>query len=198
MSDLRQLIFALSEQQITDNVALIHERARRAYPREPADRVRDQRHLEAVFGDYLAYHVRATGMAVATIARFDAVARAKQLALSGYRRRAGNRDATMANLLDTAVSGARGGVWEMLDDIAEGLKQEAVQHYTDEVIDRFVRIGDWSDRVQIARQFLDMYGEMLPERLRRQPAESIAANFKELIQMTISQIRTVGDEVRRI
>lgn len=198
MSDLRQLAHALSEQQITDNVTLPHERARRAYPHEPGERVRDQRHLESVLGDYLAYHVRATGMAVTAIARFDAVARAKQLALSGYRRRAGNREATMANLLDTALTGTRGGVWEMLDDIADGLKQEAIQHYTDEVIDRFVRIGDWPDRVRIAQQFMDLYGHMLPDRLRRQPPEAIAANFKELIQMMVSQIRNVGEEVRRI
>jgi len=198
MSDLRQLMHALSEQEITDNVTLPHERARRSYPHQPGDRVRDQRHLEAILGDYLAYHIRATGMAIPAIARFDAIARAKQLALVGYRRRAGNRDATMANLMDSALSGIRGGVWEMLDDIADGLKQEAMQHYNDEVIDRFVRIGNWSDRVRVARQFLDLYGHMLPDRLHRQPPEAIAANFKELIQMVVSQIRTVSEEVRRI
>lgn len=190
---LQGLMQEISEQTIVDRVTRPIDQATLKFQLSSTT-VRDEREFEAVIGDFVKYIFRECIAPGAEMPDFEAVSRGKQMLANAVRR----RRQTLMNVLANALDGLNGGMLAVIRDLAEGLKNESIEHYLDDVFDRHVPMGSWEEKVATIKALMDRYEDILPDAIRAQPPERYAANFKEFLRSLWEMMRETGADFRKV
>jgi hypothetical protein len=188
-----RLLEALDERTIVQKVGLAHDEARLRYLLK-SNTVVDFQEFTDRITDYYSYHYSACIAKGATLSHDQAAGRAKELLEKEYRRQNG----TILTVFYNAQEGTAGGMRSILDQIAEGLKKESVEHYIREQFDRYVAPNAWEDKVQLIREFLDQCGSHLSRSLTAESPERYAHDFQPIIRSYISALQQTSSVFRRL
>ena len=193
MSKSKMLREALDEQVIADRIAFPHDDARRKYLVVPY-KARDSADFERIIGDYYAYHHGACISHGGRMPEFHAVQAAKRIIENAYRR----RNQTIVNAMADGKDGRNGAMPQILNLVADGLKNEAIEAYVAETIDRAVTADSFAEKKAFVEEVLADWGHLLPERIRRRKAEELAADYRELISSLTDVVREAAGAFRRV
>lgn len=190
MSAFRDLMEHLQPERVAQRVALPHDEARLRYPLT-SNTVGSTREFLTIIADYYAYHVTTCVTPGGTIARAQAEAEAKQLVQAAYRR----RRLSIQNAVSDAKTGTNGGLARVLDAIADGLRERAVQNYVETRMDRAVTLDSWEDKVAFMRDFL-ANNPALPPEVRAGPPERYAASWDAIYREYLDAVNAISSRLR--
>jgi hypothetical protein len=193
MPSIHQLLTMLDEQTIARAVQIPHDNARISYPLA-RNTAADYVDFERVIGDYYNHHFCSCVARGGELPQFEAIGRAKRILESEYRR----RNLTINNAIADAKEGTNGGLSTILNTIADALKSESVEQYIEDVFDRHVAGDSWEQRVEIMRQLLAHFGDVLPHAVRSQPPERYAQDYKDFIRYYADALRQTAARLRRM
>jgi len=194
MAAIDNLLTALSERQITRQVALGHDEARMNYHLH-SNIVANFDEFGDILADYYNQHFTRCVSGGGSLSSAEAAGRAKELLEREYRRR-NNGDIVTA--FNDAHDGTNGGMRVVLDKLAEAIKAESVERYIREVFDRYVAPNAWDDKVEIIRQFISSCGSYLASSIRTDQPERYAQNFQELIRSYVESLQNTSSIFRRL
>ncbi|MCL4217603.1 MAG: hypothetical protein KJ052_11460, partial [Candidatus Hydrogenedentes bacterium] len=97
-----------------------------------------------------------------------------------------------------ARDGTNGGLRGVLDVIADGLKAQSIAHYATDQFDSRVAPVDFEAKVEIIRQFIQRFGNLLGDDIVSNRPERYASNYRELIEAYVSGMRQVSSHARRL
>jgi hypothetical protein len=193
MNTIDHIMAALDERNIAREVGNIHDEARLRFPLE-RNTVESFDEFSDLTGDYFNYHF---SRCVANGGRFspaDASGRAKALLERAYRRRNGD----IVSAYNDAHDGTNGGMRVILDVLADGLKEEAVEHYVRYVFDRLIAPNAWGAKVRIIEQFIERCGPQLADSIQRNQPERYAQNYRDLIAAFVQGLRQTSSMFRSL
>jgi len=194
MAAIDVLLSALNERTIAQQVGIEHDQARAAY-RDYSVVVNDYREFERVIADYYKYHYRRCVARGGYLDDTQASSYAKTIISDEYKRK--NRGG-INSAFDDARHGTNGGMRNILDIVANGLRTQTVENYIRSVFDRVVTPVEWYDKVEIIRQFIDCCGVHLHDSIDRNTPERYAQNYSELIRAYIANLEPVSSMFRRL
>jgi hypothetical protein len=184
MASIDSLLREIDEQTIAKNVGIPHDEARMRYALAK-NTVSDFNEFTGLIADYYNHHVGKCVIHGGLLPRTEAAGRAKEIIEQEYRRHGGS----VNSAYNDAHDGTNGGLRIVLDRIAERLKTESVERYVRDVFDRYIDPTSWENKVDIMRQFLSRYGDMLSSSIRRDQPERYAQNYEELIRAYVEALR---------
>jgi hypothetical protein len=88
-----------------------------------------------------------------------------------------------------AQEGTNGGLRIILDVIAEQLKEESIERYVRHAFNQYVDPTSWNQRVEIIRQFIDRYRQVLGFVIDAAHPERYAQNYDELIKAFLDALK---------
>ena len=191
MGTINNMINELDELTIAALVERVHNHVREAY-RLHLPPVLSTVQVENEWGRYFAYHHEASVSKGGKMSPAEATGRAKQLIENAYRR----RRQTMINALADAKEHKNGGLPAQLTVIAEGLREECVDNYVEDVISRYCDQDNHAQRAALMSEFMARFGEFLPDHLRNLAPERLASNYKELISAFLEGRKHVAEKFR--
>ncbi len=194
MVSIGSMLASLDERTIAQRIGIPHDEARMRFALQ-RNTVDDFDAFADIIADYYAYHVTECVANGGSLSRAEAAGRAKELLELEYRRR---RNGDIVSAFNDASDGTNGGVRAILDVLAEGLKAEAVKHYTREVFDRNVAPNSWEDKVEIIRQFIDRCGVDLSTSIRTDQPERYAQSYNEVITSYVEGLQRTSSVFRRL
>jgi hypothetical protein len=193
MATIGSLLSALDERTIAQRVGIPHDDVRIRY-HLASNTVGDFDEFSAIIADYYNYHFTHCVSNGGKLPPADAYGRAKELIEAAHRRRRGD----IVSAFNDAHDGTNGGMRVVLDMIAEGLKAEGVERYTQSVFDRHVTPNSWEQKVDMIRQFISHYGRVLPSSVVAGQPERYAHNYTELIRSFVEGLRPTSSLFRRL
>jgi len=193
MNAISNIMTALDERNLARSVGTAHDEVRLRYPLQ-RNTVDSFEEFTAVAGDYYNYHFSRCISNGGRLPAAEARSRAKELLEREYRRRNGD----IVTAFNDAHDGTNGGLRLILDQLADGLKEESVGHYVREVFDRFVAPNSWEDKVSIIRQFIERCAVELSSSIRLDQPERYAQNYRELIQAYVQGLRQTSSMFRSL
>jgi len=192
MAAVDNMLRALDEREVAQQVGLAHDEARIRYDLK-RNTVSGFDEFSDIIGDYYNHH-HSTVTNGAPFPRSEATARAKEILEQQYRRRNGN----IVDAYNDGHDGTNGGMRAILDVIAEGLKFRAIERYVREVFDRHVAPNSWEMKVEIIRQLIQQCGANLSSSIQADQPERYAQNFRELIQSFTDDLQRTAQAFRRL
>jgi hypothetical protein len=180
------------ELAIAKNVSIAHDEARIQYALRKNTVANYAEFIEKIT-DYYNHHVSRCILHGGYLSRTEAAGRAKQALDQDYRRRGGN----LMTAFKDASDGTAGGLRVVLDRLSESLKAESVEMYIREAFDRYVAPSSWEEKVDIMRQFIARFEDLLSSSIRADQPERYAFNFEELIRSYIDSLRKTSSIFRR-
>lgn len=177
MPSILVLLKELDATTIARKVGRAHDTARNQYYC-PSNTVRDFDEFCDIIGDYYNYHFSTCVSHGGMLSRVDAVGKAKELLRSHYQRHGDGMQAAFSD----AYYGTNSGLRRVLDVIADVLRTESAEHHIRNLFDENIKPCSWDDKVEIIRQFFDVFGHCLPPSIRIDKPESYASNYEELIR----------------
>jgi len=193
MNRIHQLLAALDERRIAQQVGIPQDEARMSFRLE-RNTVRDWDEFEAIIGAYYNHHSSRCIAVGARMAPRDARTEAKEILEQGYRRQNG----TVISAYNAAHDGTDGGLRSVLDMIADALREKAVANYVRDAFDRFVRPTAWDEKVEIIGQLLQLSMVPLDPGIDRETPERYAHDYTELVTAYASGLQAVGNHFRRL
>lgn len=193
MTMINQLLNALDERTIAREVGAAHDEARMSFPLS-TNTASDFRHFEMLIGEYYNHHFSQCVGRGGRLSSSEAQSRAKQVLDQAYRREGG--DSVMA--FNDAHDGTNGGLRVVLDQIADALKEEAVEHYVRSAFDRYVTPNAWNEQVAIIRDFINRYGHALGNSIDPKTPERYAKDYRTLIRAYVDGLRQTSRVFRRM
>jgi len=193
MPVLNSLITSLQELTIAQEVAIRHDEARVRY-RLNANTVPNFRGFEDAITDYYAYHFGECIARGAHLSREEASGRAKELIEQGYRRRRGD----IVSAFTDARDGTNGGLRQILDIIADGLKEDSIVRYTRYQFDTYIAPNDFDAKVDLIRQFFRQFGHQLPSSVDLNRPERYCTSYQELVNAFVQGLRETSSIFRRL
>ncbi len=190
---VQTLIHALDERTIARQVGNEHDQARLSYTLS-SNTVRDFDEFESQIVDYYEYHFSKCVSHGGRLSHAEAAGRAKEIIERDYRRKKGNIVSAFHNGRDGTVGGMR----EILDIIAEGLKAECVERYVRDVFSRHIDPSSWPEKVEFMRAFLDQCGTYLSPSIDCSAPERYAQDHIELIRVYVDALRQTSSVFRRL
>jgi Mn-containing catalase len=85
------------------------------------------------------------------------------------------------NAVFTALSGTTGGMTKVLNDLAEGFKQEARKAYFDYVVDTFIDPLSFGEIVAVMADLQSCLSGYYPQPFSFTQPEAMAANYKQIL-----------------
>lgn len=192
MGTLEYLLSMTDELAIAKNVSIAHDEARIQYALRKNTVANYAEFIEKIT-DYYNHHVSRCILHGGYLSRTEAAGRAKQALDQDYRRRGGN----LMTAFKDASDGTAGGLRVVLDRLSESLKAESVEMYIREAFDRYVAPSSWEEKVDIMRQFIARFEDLLSSSIRADQPERYAFNFEELIRSYIDSLRKTSSIFRR-
>ena len=193
MAAIDNLLAALDERQLAQQVGLKHDEARVRYPLS-SNTVADFDRFTDIISDYYNYQFTRCVSRGGALPRSEAAGRAKEILEQAYRRRNGD----IVTAFNDARDGTNGGLRVILDSISEGLKTESVERYIREMFDRHVSPNAWADKVEIIRQFIAHCGANLASSIDASQPERYAQNYRELIRSYVQSLQGTSSIFRRL
>jgi len=191
---ITNLLAELDERYIAQKIGIKHDEARLGYHLS-SNTIRDFDEFTRAIGDYYNWHFSRCITHGGYLSPSEAASRAKELVEREYRRRNGG-DILMA--YQDAHTGIGGGVRNVLDIIAEGLKLQAVEHHVRDAFDRYVSPASWSQKMEITRQLVSHCGLLLTSSIRSDQIERYASSYNELIRGVIDALKETSSIFRRL
>lgn len=193
MATINSLLSALDERTMAQRVGIPHDEARMRYPIE-SNTIGTFERFSAVITDYCNYHYTGCISNGGQLSPDDAYARAKELLERDNRRRRGN----IVSAFNDAHDGTNGGMRGILDTIADGLKAEALENYVTAVFDRHVAPNSWDQKVDMIRQFISWFGNILPSSIDASTPERYAQDYAGLIRAFVQGLQQTSAIFRRL
>ena len=193
MSSIKNLLADLEEKTIAQRIGIPHDEVRIRY-HVRSNTVGSFEEFTRVSAEYYAKHFTTCITHGGSLPASDAASRAKELLEREYQRRGG----TIITAYNDAHDGTNGGLREILDKIADGLKAESVERYIRDAFDRHVTPNSWEEKVEIIRQFIAQCGVPLSSTIQPDHPERYASNYWELIQSYISGLQRTSSIFRRL
>lgn len=192
MNELDHILRALDERELALAVGKQHDEARLRYTLSSIT-VEDFAAFERLIGDYYAYHFSSCVAPGAQLPEFEARQRAKELLERSVRDQGG----TLASLCADAIDGRDGGTRRVLDLICDGLKHESQSRYIESVFDRFVAPTSFDEKVEIIRQLMQKFANILPRSMNTSRPEQYAHDYKQFVRAFADALRNVARAARR-
>ncbi len=193
MSSIDSLLSELGERTIAQRIGIPHDEARMRYSLT-SNSVRSFDEFTSIITDYYTKHFSSCVSHGGSLSMSEAASRAKELVEREYRRRGGD----IVTAYSDANVGLHGGLRQVLDVIAEGLKGESVERYVRDVFDRYVAPNSWEQKVEIIRQFITQCGANLASSIRVDQPERYASDYRELIQSYVTALEKTSSIFRRL
>lgn len=188
---LDSLLRELGEEAMAD-VSRLHDEARLRY-RLDKNRVVDDAEFSSEITRYTMYHCRYTGMSEGG-SSVAAAGLAKEVLQEVLRHRGG----TVVTAFRNSVDGIDGGLRQVLDSLAEGLKGKAIEYHIRDAFDRYFRISSWPNKVAIMREFISRFGGYLPASIRNGDPAQFAAGSEQIIREFSDAMRRTSTALRRL
>ncbi|NUM53449.1 MAG: hypothetical protein HUU46_07385 [Candidatus Hydrogenedentes bacterium] len=193
MAVIHDLITATSEIAIARNVGKNHDNARELYRRRH-DNIVSWQEFEDEIARYYSYHYEKCIVPGATMPAAIARGEVKDLLEQEMRR----HHSDLAGAYRDAIDGTNAGIRGVLDQICDGLKARAIEHYVTEQFDRRVVPVEPAERVEIIRQFIQHYGTIFKDAIDPNRVEQYAHRYKEIIRLYSNGLRGASALFRRI
>ena len=193
MATINSLLSDLDERVIAQRIAISHDEARMQY-HLPSNTVADFDQFSDIIADYYNYHNARCVSNGGTLARRDAYGMAKALLENEYRRRRGD----IVSAFNDAHDGTNGGLRAILDIICEGLKAEVVERYVHDAFDRHVAPNSWDQKVDMIRQFISCFSNILSSSVVASQPERYAHDYSELIRAHVEGLKQTSAMFRRL
>jgi len=184
MSTIDDLCTMLDEVAVARNVGIAHDEARAAYGLKK-NTVSSFDEFNGLIADYYGYHSGRCVVPGGRIASFEASGQASEILEKAYRRQGGN----LMSAYRDAQEGTNGGLRIILDVIAEQLKEESIERYVRHAFNQYVDPTSWNQRVEIIRQFIDRYRQVLGFVIDAAHPERYAQNYDELIKAFLDALK---------
>jgi hypothetical protein len=156
MGSLQQLISAINEVALAQNVGNYHDEVRGGYSLGK-NTVESFEEFTEVIADYYNFHFTRCVSHGGSLSRTEAAGRAKKLLTQQYRRQGGD----IISAYNDAHDGTNGGLRIILDIIADLLKAESVELYIMDQFERYVTPNSWEMKVDIISQLIEQLGPYL-------------------------------------
>jgi hypothetical protein len=189
---IQSLLAALEERTLAREVGIPHDEARMRYALR-SNTVRDFDAFEQVIADYYAYHHAQCVTKGGRMPRSEAAGFAKEILERYYRRQNG----TLVTGYNNSHDGTNGGLREVLDIIADQIKQQSLENYIRHVFDRHVQHNSWEEKVAIMREFLHQCGPVLSDSIDRDQPERYAQDYTEIIRSYVENLRNTSSLLRQ-
>jgi len=194
MAAIDVLLSALDERTIALQVGIEHDQTRATY-RDYSVVINGYREFERVIADYYKHHYSRCMARGGHLDHSQASSYAKAIISEEYRRKTRG---DINSAFDDARHGTNGGMRNILDIVANGLKLQAVENYIRSVFDRVVTPVEWHEKVEIIRQFIDCCGVHLHASIDRNTPERYAQNYTDLIRAYVTNLERVSAMFRRL
>ena len=193
MAAIDNLLAALDERRLAQQVSLKHDEARVSYPLN-GNTVANFDEFTNVIADYYNHQFTRCVSHGGALPRSEAAGRAKEILEHAYRRRNGD----IVAAFNDARDGTNGGLRVILDTIAEGIKTESAERYIREMFDKHVAPNSWDDKVEIIRQFIAQCGANLASSIDANRPERYAQNYQELVRSYVQSLQGTSSIFRRL
>ena len=191
MQAVENLLRELEERVIAQRIDMLHDNVRASYPL--AKNIVDSfDEFVEILSDYYNYHYQAV-FQTGPLKKLDAQEQAKDLVQQIYR-----KNGEIVTAFRDCTDGLNGGLRIVLDRIAEGMKYQHSEQYVTSVFDRYVQPHDWDMKVEIIRQFINVYGTYLTSDIQKDQPERYATNYRTLIRSYMDGRKKMDSEIRRL
>ena len=192
MTEIETILAALDERHISREIGLRHDNARNSF-RLDKNTTSDFEEFGGILGDYYNQHIQSV-YGCGPFAKSDAISRVKQLVDQIYHREGGD----FVSAFNDCVDSMNGGIRVVIDRIVEMLKAENVEHHIREIFDTHVAPHSWEMKVEIIKQFIAKYGDVLSSSINRDQPERYAQNYQDLIRSYTESLRKTSAMFRRL
>jgi hypothetical protein len=193
MVAINSLLSDLDERVIAHRISIPHDEVRIQY-HPSSNTVSDFDEFGETIANYYNYHNSRCIANGGMLARRDAYGKAKTLLEHEYRRKNGN----IVSAFNDCRDGTNGGLRNVLDIICNGLKEEAIELYVQDCFDRHVAPNSWDQKVDIIRQFISCYSNVLSSSIVASQPERYAHDYSELIRSFVENLRQTSAMFRRL
>jgi hypothetical protein len=193
MAVIDNLLAALDERRIAQQIGLRHDEARMRYHLQ-RNTVANFDEFSDIIADYYNHHFTSCVSNGGGLPRSEAAGRAKEMLEKEYRRYGGD----IVTAFNDAHDGTNGGLRVVLDKLAEATKAEGVERYIREMFDRHVTPNAWEQKVEIIRQFIARCGANLASSIRADQPERYAQNYQDLIRSYVRSLQNTSAIFRRL
>lgn len=156
--DIDRILRLLDQSRINRDVLMAHDEARETF-RLPSMRAHDSREFKWIVTTYYQHHVRHTGQGTAS--EEEAFGEVKRLLDGVYNEDPYQEGYNVA--LRMGTDGARGGLREVVNQIADALKRRHMQKYMDHVFFDHIDPLSKADNLALSRAFYQRFGSILRE-----------------------------------
>jgi len=156
--DVDRILRLLDQSRVNRDVLMLHDEARESF-RLPSMRARDAREFKWIVATYYQHHVRHTGQGTAS--EEDAFGEVKRLLDGIYNEDPYQEGYNVA--LRMGLDGGRGGLREVVNQIADALKRRAMQKYMDHVYYDHISPISKADNLELSRAFYHRFAHILRE-----------------------------------
>lgn len=192
MADLNMLLSTLldelSEEKLTKKL-VVHDMARENYSLRKLT-VTDYKQFVAIITDYVRYHKDAVGSKVGPE---EALATATTLLEKGC-----GGDGGLKAAYYESKTGSGGGLKHVLDVLCAGLRKQGENDYYQYVLQTHINPADFEQKKELARQYLERFGGLLPTGVTPMSVEEIAGTIEQQLIMHISSVSKFGTHFRGI
>ena len=193
MVAINSLMAELDERTIASRIGIAHDEVRMQY-HLGSNTVNNFDQFSNLITDYYNYHYTNCVSRGGRLLASEAYGRAKELLEREYRKRNGD----IVTAFNDAHDGTNGGMRNVLDTIADGLKLETIERYMIDVFDRYVAPNSWEDKVEMIRQFISYCGSMLSSSIVVTQPQRYAHDYSGLIKSYIEGLQRTSAMFRRM
>ena len=193
MTSIKNLLAELDPLYIAQKVTKFHDRAISHYSLSQ-DKVDSFEEFSWISGHYYNYHFKTCFSNGGSLSITEASGRAKEIIKQEYRRRGQD----IVSAYNDAHHETNGGLFGILNIIAQGLKAEAVERWITEAFDRHVAPNLYEQKVEIIKQFFAHCGPILSSSIDVNHPERYAHNYEELIRAYLKVLRETSSILERL
>jgi hypothetical protein len=193
MAAINSLMAELEERTIAGRIGISHDETRMRYHLN-SNTVHNFDQFSNIITDYYNHHYTNCVSRGGRLPASEAYGRAKELLEREYRKRGGD----IVSAFNDAHDGTNGGMRNVLDTIADGLKAETIERYMTDVFDRYVTPNSWEDKVEMIRQFISYCGSMLSSSIVASQPQRYAHDYSGLIRSYIDGLQRTSSMFRRM
>lgn len=191
MSALDKILGFLDPRTRAMLVSVKHDEARETFPLQKQT-VDNEKEFRKVITDYYKWQFRAI-VPNAEVPDDFAGPFAWSLVEKAYGHKGGMEAAFRA-----AKIGVDGGLSGVLNAIHMQMKKQQEEAYINHVLHSVIDSLDWNQRVELMREYLGRFAGHLSPATKPKSAEELAANWEELIKMTVELLDSLQRSVGRI
>jgi hypothetical protein len=193
MAAINSLMAELDERTIASRIGIAHDEVRMQY-HLGSNTVGSFNEFSSIITDYYNYHYTSCVSRGGRLPAGEAYGRAKELLEREYRKRNGD----IVTAFNNAHEGTNGGMRDVLDTIADGLKAEVIERYITDIFDRYITPNSWEDKVEIIRQFISYCGSMLASSIVASQPQRYAHDYSGLIRSYIDGLQKTSSMFRKM